>query len=59
MILYNPIYTINEICDLLHVSESILWTYIKRGRLRYVIIENTCFIRGIDIEKFINNLTAL
>ena len=59
MILYNPIYTLKEACELLKITETILWSYIKIGRLKYVIIEDTCFIRGIDIEKFINTLTAL
>ena len=59
MILYNPIYTLKEACELLKITEIILWSYIKSGRLKYVIIEDTCFIRGIDIEKFINTLTAL
>jgi predicted site-specific integrase-resolvase len=44
MILYNPIYTLKEACELLKITETILWSYIKIGRLKYVIIEDTCFM---------------
>ena len=59
MIFYKNLYTMDEVTRLFHISERDLWELFKRDRLKHVIIFGEIFVRGIDLEKYINNLSAL
>lgn len=48
-----PFYTIQEVSDLLKVSNATIRTWIKNGNLRAVKLEREFRIAKMDLESFI------
>lgn len=58
MVIFKALYTLEQVKKMLSLSDAALWELIERNRIRYVMIQQEKFIRGIDLEKYINSLEA-
>lgn len=58
---YKPLYTVEEVAELLGTSKSAVYDFLNFGLIPYLIIRGNKFstskrVRGSDLEKFIEGL---
>lgn len=52
---HKPLYTIEETCELLHISKRTLQKYRDEGMIPFTQVRNKIYFRDTDIEEFLAN----
>lgn len=59
MVMFHPLYTLEEARALLRLTEADFRELLQQDRMPYVILCGREFVRGRDLENFLNGLTGL
>ena len=51
----EKLYTVDELCELLHQKKSTMWRWIREGKMQASKIGKSYFVKESDLQKMIDD----